>query len=54
LVRMKVRSTIVLPASTSMVVERFWYPAFTSVRFFVPAVRFDTYAFVRPLLTPSM
>ena len=54
LVRMKVRSTIVLPASTSKVVERFWYPAFTSVRFFVPAVRFVTYAFVRPLLTPSI
>jgi hypothetical protein len=51
---MKVGNTTVLSASTSKVVERFWYPAFTSVRFLVPAVRFVTYVFVIPQVTLSI
>ena len=53
-VRMYVGSTTVLSASTSKVVERFWYPVFTRDRFLVPAVRFVTYRLVRPWSTPSM
>ena len=45
--------TVVFPAFTSTVVVRFWYPAFTSVRFRVPAGTLERYWSVCPRLIPS-